>query len=84
MVPIKRLSRAASRGALRSDWEIIIDQSGEISLRHGCLPTDANRHVLPLLQRSFSDKKTLTIFIGEKRHVYDLGDKTFKVSIPRR
>lgn len=31
---------------------------------------------------SFPRKKTLTIVLRDKKHVYDLGDRSFKISLP--
>ncbi len=31
---------------------------------------------------SFPKKKTLTIVLAEKKHIYDLGEKSFKVHLP--
>ena len=31
---------------------------------------------------AFPDKKTLTIVLGSEKHIYDLGDRSFKVNLP--
>jgi len=61
---------------------IAFDSSGEIQLScEGKIPTPIGTFEI-YKNVSFGDKKTLTVVLGDKKHVYDIEDRSFKVSLP--
>jgi hypothetical protein len=61
---------------------VAINSSGGIELScNGRIPTPIGTFEI-YSNVSFPQQKTLTVVIGDKKHIYNLGDRAFKVHLP--